>query len=122
MGYAAEMLLKAAYFRTIGLSVTEPIIRQHLRDARIDAASLGVVSDDEQFHNVAFWGEIFIKKRIQVARALPPTLAAELMQSIQRLSCNWYVEMCYCSIQGVTKQDLEDVLDDVIWIKSNYFN
>jgi len=122
MGYAAEMLLKAAYFRVIGLAATVPITRQHLRNARAEAAILGVVPDDEQFHNVAFWGEIVIKKRTQQARALSPVLADGLEQSTKRLSQNWYVEMRYRSIQGVSKQDVEDVLDDVIWIKSNHEN
>ncbi len=103
MGYAAEMLLKADYFRVIGLAATVPITRQHLRSARADAA-------------------ILIKKRSQQGRALFPVLADGLEQSTKRLSQNWYVEMRYRSIQGVSKQDVEDVLDDVIWIKSNHEN
>ena len=119
MGYAAEMLLKAAYFRVIGLADTVPITRQRLRDARADAASLGVVSDDEQFHNVAFWGELIIKKRLHQSRGLTPDLTDDLSLRSKRLAQNWFVEMRYQVLQGVTAQDLEDVLDDVVWIKSS---
>lgn len=120
MGYAAEMLLKSAYFRIIGLSETTPITRQHLRDARSEAARLSVGASDEQFHNVEFWGEIVIKKRIQQARGLPFAFVVELENRTRRLALNWFVEMRYRDLQGVTKQDLEDVFDDVVWIKSNY--
>ncbi len=119
MGYAAEMLLKSAYFRILGLAEVTPITWQHLTRARSDAATLGVTASDEHFHNVEFWGELVIKKRTQQARGLSPALETELAQRTQRLALNWFVEMRYRSLQGVAKQDIEDVLDDVIWIKSN---
>lgn len=122
MGYAAETLLKAAYFRIIGLAETTPIAKQDLKNARADAMALSVTASDEQFHSVEFWGELVIKKRAQLARPLSHILATELEHRTQRLTQNWFVEMRYRSLQGVAKQDMEDVLNDVIWIKSNHEN
>lgn len=122
IGYVAELLLKSSYFRIIGFADTAPITRQHLRDARSEAASLGVVSPDEQFHNVEFWGEIVIKKRVQQGRSLPSAFQLQLEYHTQRLAQNWFVEMRYRDLQGVDKQDVEDVLDDIVWIKTNYMD
>ncbi len=120
IGYVGELLLKSSYFRIIGLSDTTPITRQHLRDARAEAASLGAVSNDEQFHNIEFWGELVIKKRIQQGRSLPGAFQTQLEYHTQRLAQNWFVEMRYHDLQGVDIKDVEDVLDDIIWIKTNY--
>ena len=120
MGYAAEMLLKSSYFRIVGLGVNTPITKQELSQARTDAKNLGVLADAEHFHNIAFWSELIIKKRLGQARGLTPTLTAELDLRSKRLAQNWFVEMRYHLLQGVTAQDLEDVLDDVVWIKSNH--
>ena len=120
MGYAAEMLLKSAYFRLIGLGETVPITRQHLQQARSEAKSAGVVTVDEQFHNVEFWGELIIKIRLGQSRGFSETFAASLKHHTKRLAQNWFVDLRYQSLQGISKQDLEDALDDVIWIKSNH--
>lgn len=120
MGYAAEMLLKCAYFRVSGLGLTVPITRLELRQARTDSTNLGVLADVEGFHNVAFWSELLTKKRLQQSRGLLASLETELNFRSSRLSQNWFVEMRYHLLQGVTIQDLEDVVDDVVWIKSNY--
>ena len=40
MGYAAEMLLKSAYFRVVSLGVNTPITKQELAQARTDAKNL----------------------------------------------------------------------------------
>lgn len=122
MGYAAEMLLKSAYFRLIDLAEIMPITKQDLKNARADAVTLSVIASDEQFHNVEFWGELVIKKRAQQVRGLPVAVETELVRRTQRLTQNWFVEMRYRSLQGVAKQDMEDILDDVIWIKSNHEN
>jgi len=120
MGYAAEMLLKSAYFRIAGLGVNTPITRQELAQARAEATRLGVSTDAEHFHNVAFWSELIIKKRLQQSRGLALPLTTELDLRSRRLAQNWFVEMRYHFLQGVTAQDLEDVLDDVVWIKSSH--
>lgn len=120
MGYAAEMLLKSAYFRVAGLSVSAPITRQELSQARADANNLGVLAAPENFHNIAFWSELIVKKRLRQSRGLTAALAAELDLRSARLAQNWFVEMRYQLLQGVTVQDLEDVLDDVVWIKSKH--
>jgi len=120
MGYAAEMLLKSAYFRIAGFSTQTPITKQHLSQAKADAVAVGVSAHAEHFHSLAFWSERIIKKRSQQLRGLAPVLMAELDTRATRLAQNWFVEMRYQNLQGITAQDVDDVLDDVVWIKSNH--
>ncbi len=120
MGYAAEMLLKAAYFRFKGLPEVDPLTFQHLKQARQDARKVyGVAADDDNFHGIEFWGELLIKARQTVNRPLRPAVEGELDQRAKSLAANWYVDMRYHSLQ-IVQQDVEAVLDDVVWVKSNY--
>ncbi len=120
MGYAAEMLLKSAYFRVAGLGIHTPITKSHLTQAKTDAANLGVLASAEHFHSLAFWSELIIKKRVQQSRGLAPAFTTELDKRAKRLAQNWFVEMRYHLLQGITAQDVDDVMDDVVWIRSNH--
>lgn len=120
MGYVAEMLLKSAYFRFVGLSSTAAITKAELNQAHADAVALGVVAGHEQFHGLEFWAELLLKTRQQAASPLDGALEVGLGQHSRSLAQNWLVNMRYHSHQGIQAQDLEAVLDDVVWIKSNY--
>ena len=119
MGYVAEMLLKSAYFRLIGLSATATITRTELNQARSAARTLGVAAPEESLHGLEFWGELLIKTRRQGV-LMAPLIEAELDKRTKLLAQNWFVEMRYQALQGISLSDVEAVLDDVIWIKSNY--
>ena len=47
-------------------------------------------------------------------------MESNLQIKATRLNTNWSVKMRYHILQGVVKQDLEDVLEDIVWIKSNH--
>jgi hypothetical protein len=120
MGLAAEMLLKAAYFRCAGIAVNTPIGKGHLAAANNDAASLGVVAQPKQYHSLEFWKELLVKRRANDQRPLIAGVEASLNAATQKLNDNWEVGMRYQDVQGVQVSDLNDVFDAVTWLHENH--
>jgi hypothetical protein len=120
MGLAAEMLLKSAYFRFIGYATYRPVQGSDLHNAQQEASRLGVVAACDHYHNPEFWSELLIKKRVQIGNPLQTTLEAGLASATSRLSQNWWIGMRYVHFAAIDKTDLDHVLDDVVWIKSNH--
>lgn len=120
MGLAAEMMLKAAYFRYIGIGQTVNIDKTHLTAAKNNATSLGVIAQPEQYHNLKFWSELIIKQRISDSKSLSVGIETTLNGYIQKLNDNWEIGMRYKDYQqGVQISDLNDVFDAVTWIHDN---
>ncbi len=116
MGYVAELLLKSAYFRLRGFSSQQNIEMSDLRDA-VQRHHLSLPSD--RFHDLERWGQLVLRERV-LAYLTNPSMEHDLQATVTRLNTNWSVKMRYLDLQGVDKQDVEDVLDDVIWIKTNH--
>ena len=116
MGYVAEMLLKSAYFRLRGFAAQQVITMTDLRDA-VQRHHLTLPA--EKYHDLELWAQLIIRER--VLNGLSNSgMEGDLQTTTTRLNTNWSVKMRYYPLQGVVKQDLEDVLDDVVWIKSNH--
>ena len=60
-----------------------------------------------------------MKERVLVSLS-NPKVERDLRTLITRLNTNWSVKMCYYPLPGIARQDLEDVLDDVVWLKSKH--
>ena len=116
MGYVAEMLLKSAYFRLRRFADSQVITMTDLRDA-VQRHHLALPS--EKYHDLELWARLITGER--AASSLSnPGLEADLQSKTTRLNTNWSVKMRYYPLQGIARQDLEDVLDDVVWIKSSH--
>ena len=137
MALAAEMLLKAAYFRFIGYAPTQTIAKTDLRDSEVDIHGLGVLQSAEGYHNLLFWAEAIIAARRQglpirsqgstrlysavAARPMSHPDELELLRCAFRLKTNWSIGDRYRSMQPyASKQDLEDVFDDAVEIARLY--
>lgn len=116
MGYVAEMLLKSAYFRLRGFAAQQVITMTDLRDA-VQRHHLALPA--EKFHDLELWAQLIVAERA-LASLSNASMEGDLQTKATRLNTNWSVKMRYYVLQGVVKQDLEDVLDDVVWIKSNH--
>lgn len=116
MGYVAEMLLKSAYFRLHGFTFQQVISMADLRDA-VQRHHLPL--PPEKFHDLELWAQLIIRER-NLKTLSNPLMESDLQTTTTRLNTNWSVKMRYYPLQGVVRQDLEDVLDDVVWIKSNH--
>jgi hypothetical protein len=70
-GYAAEMTLKAAYFRVIGFHDLQAITLAHLSTAANHGIALQIAWPPQgRLHNVRAWAELLVK-----TRALTPAAA-----------------------------------------------
>ena len=116
MGYVAEMLLKSAYFRLRGFADPQIIMMSDLRDA-VHRHHLTLPT--EKYHDLELWAQLIIKERVLVSLS-NLRVERDLQTTTTRLNTNWSVKMRYHPLLGVARQDLEDVLDDVVWLKSNH--
>ena len=118
MGYVAEMLLKSAYFRLRGFANQQVITMSDLRDA---VQRHHMALPPEKYYDLELWAQLVLAERA-MSNLSDPIMENDLQTRATRLNTNWSVKMRYYALQGVVKQDLEDVLDDVVWMKSNHIS
>ena len=116
MGYVAEMLLKSAYFRLRGFATGQVITMTNLRDA-VQRHHLAL--PPEKYHDLELWAQLIISERLLIGLS-NSSMESDLQLTATRLNTNWSVKMRYYPLQGIARQDLEDVLDDIVWLKSNH--
>ena len=88
-GYAAEMILKAAYFRIVGERASDPIPLSELQGIKKQVKlSLGIVWSGN-LHNLPQWVELLVEEC--KLRGKPCTLgfASRVTDQIRRIYANW---------------------------------
>ncbi len=100
LGYAAEMLLKSAYFRfmksRIGLQrITSVITGQMLRDAAREGMRLHIRYDPESYHSLLFWALLLAAIRKDYIQPLPPGIENEMLIRMRDLHRLWMIEHRY---------------------------
>ncbi len=94
-GYAAEMTLKATYFRITGRQPTDPISMEDLYKARTHAKmTLGLIWRDN-LHNLNRWGELIVEERRWRANPIPMAFASRISTQIIQVANNWREDMRY---------------------------
>jgi hypothetical protein len=91
-GYAAEMIVKAAYFSFIGLGEADTITwPAHLRPAIDKGRSLGIFWPRRgEGHNVRAWAELLIAERAStLAAAYPSPFDTAVQVYGQRIEYGW---------------------------------
>ena len=118
MGYAAEMLLKTAYFRFRDAASYDNV-GDLLGAAKLSAKALEVVAVSENYHSLLFWTQLLLRTRSQDKRKLPKYLETELHLRTERLYQNWWVEMRYHALTA-TEQEALLIRKDVEWLRKHY--
>jgi hypothetical protein len=118
LGYAAEMLLKAAYFRFIGLSENDVVSASRRQEARIDAQTLGITVSDEGFHSIEFWSLLLRLRRHADGRLFPSGFENELIAHASTLHLNWHFAMRYLPGTAYTV-DNESMFESTSWFIAN---
>lgn len=118
-GYAAEMLLKNAYFRYRGSPTTLPIDFAMLGTAKAQAQALGVSAGPESYHSLRFWAALIRAERARTNRPLPNVVDQPFVQRSRRLYQNWWVAMRYRT-DHASARDVQTAFDDVSWLRANY--
>jgi hypothetical protein len=124
MGYAAEMVLKNSYFLLDKQTTPAFPVGSQLGLAKLAAQQTPGFLPQYQFksyHDLLFWALLLVEKRRQGGRPLPPNVGLPLMQHVQRLADNWFVELRYRSAQA-TASEMSEVYEDVTWIRDHYRN
>lgn len=94
-GYAAEMLLKAAYFRLSGKTPTDPITFSDIQDAKAEARGMYNVQWTGNLHDVTKWGELLVEKRTVIGQPYSLDFARELNTLLVRIYLNWRENIRY---------------------------
>jgi len=115
LGYAAEMLLKHACFRTDRGRPADPAggffgpVRAWMR-VRYPSV------DRESYHSLLFWAHYLRGKRRDIGRPLPDELDWELTRRVRRLYSTWSVDLRYRD-WTVGTAEAAVVYDDVTWLR-----
>jgi hypothetical protein len=118
MGFAAEMLLKCAYFRFSGAAPADAV-KPRLGPARKPGQLLIPAVPHEQYHSPRFWALLHLAARRSRHAPLAAITEAQLVQRMRRLHQNWWVEMRYRAIEP-SPLEVRSVFDDVSWLRANY--
>lgn len=117
MGFAAEMVVKHAYFRFIG-SRPQEVVKALLKPAINWFGSqvpLAQQVSHESYHSLKFWAVLLQSRRRAAGRPLGPTLDSTFLRCMLRLHENWWVEMRYRPDQA-TQQEVQEVYNDITWL------
>jgi len=118
LGFSAEMILKFAYFRYLGSSLTDPV-RGMLPRARRDARrQYGIALADENYHNLLFWALCLRKKRQLDGRLWDNHIDHRFVQALRRLSQIWYVGMRYYP-DRTNPREVLTAYSDATWLKKH---
>jgi hypothetical protein len=119
LGYAAEIIIKCAYFRFSGFTIVQNIGHAELNTAAARATTLGVTTHREGFLGIRFWSDLLIAQRRAAARPLTVTMETALRSNVDVVYDRWWIEMRYKRAYS-SRMDLEQLAVAVDWIDKNY--
>jgi len=120
-GYAAEMVLKAAYFSVIGFAETQPITLADLRAAALTAPGLGVSwPGPNRFHDLRSWAELLVATRSSVLGSAYPLarFGQQVLDTGRRLQLLW-CEVIRYHRNVAYAYEVEQVRAGVHWLVLN---
>ena len=113
LGYVAEMLLKTAYFRVIGVPPGDNIA-SHLQMARSHASWRG-----GNLHNLRSWLYLLADVRFFQGNPWSPVLVAVIERYVLTVDAHWRETLRYASL-AASDVELEETLASVDWLLANY--
>ena len=94
-GYAAEMVLKAAFFELDGFPMRRTITRRDRRRAEQRAAQFGLAPARGP-HDVRMWAELLVAERLRRGRRYRRSgFGVEVVRRAARVAAVWAVELRY---------------------------
>lgn len=113
LGYVAEMLLKTAYFRVVGIAAGDNIA-PHLRTAHRDARWRG-----GNLHNLQSWFYLLNDVRFFQGNPWNPVLASRIERHVLTVDAHWRETLRYTPL-AATDVELEETLASVDWLLAQY--
>jgi hypothetical protein len=118
-GYAAEMLLKAAYFRLAGWGQSTPITRADVRDAREYATKTLKLTWREQLHDLNGWAALLVEERKIRGKPYAFSFSRSLIAHVARVFLNWREWLRYWANRPY-RGEVVVVLQGVHWLLGQY--
>jgi hypothetical protein len=112
-GYVAEMLLKTAYFRFIGVPVGQDIAPV-LRAVRNHSLWTG-----RNLHDLRSWIDFLIDIRQLQGQPLSPLTAGAIRQRVLAVDAHWRESLRYTP-QAATVIELDETFAGVEWLRDNH--
>jgi hypothetical protein len=94
-GYAAEMLLKAAYFRLAGWGLTAPITLGDVQAAKVHATNRLGLPWPGNLHDLMSWASLLVEERKYRGMGYAVSFARTLVAQVKRLYLNWREQLRY---------------------------
>ena len=117
-GYAAEMILKAAYFKNLRLSPVAEIDRDTRNRAMAVARLLKLTSGDP--HDIPGWARLLVRYKEDLGRvAYEPKFSRKIVANAQTIYENWRPEMRYRSMSP-TANNVFEVRTAAEWLIKSY--
>lgn len=112
-GYAAEMLMKCAYFQIIGVPVSQDIA-PHLQGARTHAFWRG-----GNLHTLKSW--FWLVNDVRFVRGIPwsAASAATIERYVLMVDTHWRESLRYTAVSA-TEAELNQAFIGVDWLLTNY--
>jgi hypothetical protein len=115
LGYAGEMFLKFAYFRSSGIRLGDPVtFGPASKFAKTYIPTVG----SDHFHSLWYWAHLLRKRRRLLGNPLPPAIDNQLLRRARRLHQNWCVELRYSPIIAAA-DELSAVYNDITWLRDH---
>ena len=118
-GYAAEMLLKAAYFRLRGRMPGDSITIRDLNEAKGYATTKLGLGWGGNLHDLTGWANLLVEERTIRGTPYRPGFRRSLVQQVNALHSNWREDLRYHSNRP-RPAEVAVTFQAVAWIKSNY--
>lgn len=118
-GYAAEMLLKAAYFRLAGKKPSDPITMSDLRNAKGYANTKLGIGWSGNLHDLRGWSGLLVEERKVRGAPYLPSFSTGLNQRITNLHSNWREDLRY-STNRPRHGEVSATVQAVAWLMVNY--
>lgn len=119
-GYAAEMLLKAAYFRLRGWLPAQPITMTDLRDARNYAiTTLHLAWPQPNLHDLSRWRELLVEERKNQSAPYSASFARSLSARVTRVYLNWREHLRYRTNRPYAGE-VAATFQSVTWLLGQY--
>jgi hypothetical protein len=117
-GYAAEMLLKAAYFRFIGKKLTDPINMNDMRLAKGRANTPGIAWG-RNFHDLPSWKELLIEERRIHGSSCSPSFGGSFNVGVANIHANWREDIRYHTNRPRVGE-VSSTFQAAAWLMTNY--
>jgi hypothetical protein len=119
-GYAAEMLLKAAYFRLRGWLPTQPVTLADIKAARTHAIQiLNLAWPQPNLHDLPRWRELLVEERKRLQVPYAGGFGRSLSARVTRIYLNWREHLRYRTNRPY-RGEVASTFQAVTWLLGQY--